>query len=184
MVDGSIRRVHQEDACQALHVDIDADRGRGKYETAGGPSFVRIARLLRLHARDGEHEMEKLVRVMSFTTLIGHADAHGKNLSFIHDGEGHITLAPVYDTVPTMLWPKLRTSAAMSVNGRRDLPRITLTDIVAEARGWGPDPDRARAAAVDLAGSVSALASDCVTSDDLATRIVDRSVRLLAGGLD
>ncbi len=43
---GVVRRLHQEDACQALGVDIDAHRGRGKYERHGGPSWVAIAELL------------------------------------------------------------------------------------------------------------------------------------------
>ena len=45
--DGSMRHVHQEDACQALGTNLDAGHGRGKYQTAGGPSYADIAELLR-----------------------------------------------------------------------------------------------------------------------------------------
>ncbi|HZJ02287.1 MAG TPA: HipA domain-containing protein, partial [Thermoleophilia bacterium] len=38
-----LRRVHQEDLCQALGVDPGLQRGRAKYERAGGPGFERAA---------------------------------------------------------------------------------------------------------------------------------------------
>lgn len=44
---GHVRRVHQEDLCQATGRSPSARRGRGKYERHGGPSFVDAARLLR-----------------------------------------------------------------------------------------------------------------------------------------
>lgn len=74
---------------------------------------------------------------MTFNVLIGNADAHGKNLSLLHDPLGTTRLAPLYDTVPTVLWPKLRTASAMRVNGKEDLDSITIEDIAAEARQWG-----------------------------------------------
>jgi drug/metabolite transporter (DMT)-like permease len=51
-----------------------------------------------------------------FTVVIGDADAHGKNVSLLHPTPGRISLAPLYDTVPTALWPSLRPTAAMLVN--------------------------------------------------------------------
>ena len=136
-VDGdSVRRVHQEDLCQALNVDIEAQQGRGKYESAGGPTFRAAARLLDEHARDPQAQLDQLARCMTFTVLIGNADAHGKNLAVLHPEPGEITLAPLYDTVPTILWPRLKTTAAMSIGGQTALPKVTLSDLVAEARSW------------------------------------------------
>jgi serine/threonine-protein kinase HipA len=45
-VDGVVKRIHQEDVCQALARDPDAARGRGKYEKYGGPSLMEVAELL------------------------------------------------------------------------------------------------------------------------------------------
>ncbi|MFN3217869.1 MAG: HipA domain-containing protein [Acidimicrobiales bacterium] len=132
---GDVRRLHQEDACQALGIDIDASRGRGKYERFGGPSFARIASLLDRHG-DATIEIPKLLRALVFTVAIGNADAHGKNLSFLIDTDtGAVRLAPLYDTVPTMLWPKLRDSPAMSIGGAFGWP--SLDAVIAEARRWG-----------------------------------------------
>lgn len=132
---GDVRRLHQEDACQALGIDIDANRGRGKYERFGGPSFARIASLLDRHG-DATIEIPKLLRALVFTVAIGNADAHGKNLSFLIDTDtGAVTLAPFYDTVPTVLWPKLRDSPAMAIGGAFGWP--SLDAVIAEARSWG-----------------------------------------------
>lgn len=88
--------------------------------------------------------------------------------------------APLYDTVPTMLWPRLRTAAAMSVNSHSDVERLTIGDVVAEADGWGLDVARARRAAIDVAQALPSVVPDAVASDELATRVIDRSVRLLS----
>jgi serine/threonine-protein kinase HipA len=143
---GRLVRLHQEDACQALGRDPDAADRKGKYEAAGGPSLKEIARLLDTHAARPVDELHKLVATTTFTTLIGNADAHGKNVAFVHAEPGRIELAPLYDTVPTSLWPKLPDRAAMFVNGRLRLPDVTIDDVVAEARSWSLEGAAATAA--------------------------------------
>jgi serine/threonine-protein kinase HipA len=132
---GTIERLHQEDACQALGIDIDSNQGRGKYERFGGPTFVQIAGLLDRFG-DSAVDHRNLLRAMVFTSVIGNADAHGKNVSFLIDTDtGAITLAPLYDTVPTALWPRLRTALAMSVDAQFDLPSVE--QFLREATRWG-----------------------------------------------
>jgi len=121
-----------------------------------------------------------LVRAVTFTIAIGNADAHGKNVSYLHDLNGHIALAPLYDTVPTALWPSLRATAAMSVNGRYDFDRISLDDIASEASRWGLSHDLGLTLATELAGETSAALGDVITDDELATRSAERVDRLLA----
>ncbi len=130
-------RVHQEDILQALGVDANRNQGRVKYEHHGGPSLKQIAGLLGETAEYPPDELDRLVRIITFNLLIGNADAHGKNLSVLHDPLGTTRLAPLYDTVPTVLWPKLRTASAMRVNRKEDLNSITIEDIAAEAGHWG-----------------------------------------------
>jgi serine/threonine-protein kinase HipA len=131
----SIKRIHQEDSCQALGVDIDSNQGRGKYERFGGPSFAQIAGLLDRYG-DPFTDLPKLLRIVVFTAAIGNADAHGKNVSFLLDTDsGGVALAPLYDTVPTALWPRLRATSAMSINGKFD--RHSNRDFIAEAARWG-----------------------------------------------
>lgn len=74
---GVIRRVHQEDSCQALGMDIDAQQGRGKYEQFGGPSFAPLAALMDRYG-DPITAQAWLLRTAAFTFAIGNADGHGK----------------------------------------------------------------------------------------------------------
>jgi serine/threonine-protein kinase HipA len=161
--DGSIERVHQEDACQALDVDIDTHRGRGKYEMNGGPSYSAIAHLFDRYAIDPVAQKLALLDLLVFTTAIGNADLHGKNISLLHDVDGSIRLAPIYDCVPTALWPRLRASAAMSINGH--FPVVAaVDDIILETHRWNLAPhvamsrvesliDRIEAATIDISHS-------------------------------
>jgi serine/threonine-protein kinase HipA len=135
--DGTIVRVHQEDTCQALGIDPAAQHGRAKYETHGGPTLVRIAELLNAYSPDPTGQLRALLERVTFTVVIGDADAHGKNISLLHPDEQHVTLAPLYDIVPTALWPTLRPTAALRINGRDELPGVTADDLVREARRWG-----------------------------------------------
>jgi serine/threonine-protein kinase HipA len=149
-VDGMVRRVHQEDACQALGIDPADNQGRAKYEDHGGPSLARIAELLTAYADDPVAELTRLLQRVTFTIVIADADAHGKNLSLLHPSAERIALAPLYDTVPTGLWPSLRQTAAMRVNGRDRLPDITVEDLTSEARRWGLSRRSAAATVVDV----------------------------------
>ena len=148
--DGTTHRVHQEDLCQALGIDPDAKRGRAKYERAGGPSLRQAAELLDLHAADPLAELDQLLRVVTFNCLIGNADAHGKNIALLHPSPAAITLAPLYDTVPTLLWPKLRKESAMTIGGRVLLTATTIADIAREADTWGHPAGRAADVAAEL----------------------------------
>lgn len=136
-------RIHQEDSCQALGIDLERFGGRAKYESGGGPSLRRIAGLLNDWSEDPRQELLGLLGHVVFTVAIANADAHGKNLSLRHRSPGQLSLAPLYDTVPTALWPTLRTRAAMSVGAAVDMPAIDLTDIVTEAFRWGLPRDLA-----------------------------------------
>lgn len=154
--DGSIVRIHQEDACQALGINPDEHQRKAKYEAFGGPSLAQVAGLLEAWAADPEQELLALVDAVTFTVLIGNADAHGKNLALLHPEPGAIALAPLYDTVPTVMWPRLRPMAAMSVNGRQDLTEIGADDLVTEGRRWSLDPAVVRRRVVDVAERVLA----------------------------
>lgn len=153
--DGEVSRVHQEDVCQALDHNYEANQGAAKYERGGGPGLAKVADLLERHAADPVTELRRLVRYVTFNTVIGNADAHAKNISLIHHRAGTVELAPLYDTVPTVLFPKLKDRAAMHVNGQTVLSKVTMDDIVAEAVGWALDGDIARAEVAATANAVT-----------------------------
>jgi serine/threonine-protein kinase HipA len=177
--DGTVRRVHQEDTCQALGRDPDLNRGRGKYEAFGGPSLVEIAKLLDRWAGDPVAQLERLVAAVTFTVAIGNADAHGKNVSLLHDSPGVVSLAPLYDTVPTGIWPKLPDRAAMAINDKVSLSAVTLDDIAAEAGTWNLSRDRARVAAADTAERLIAALAAVEVPEELAKAVRARAQAVL-----
>ncbi len=180
VAEGVVMRNHQEDACQALDVDIDANRGRGKYEAHGGPTLHKVADLLQVNARAPAAEIEKLVRLVTFTASIGNADLHGKNISLIHDEAGNVALAPAYDTVPTMMWPTLRATSAVAIDGIVDFARIRVGNIAAEASAWGLSPERAQEVAVSTVEAIVESVPDVIESTELANAIRDRTATLLS----
>ncbi len=177
-----VRRIHQEDLCQAMGVEPDGNRGRAKYERGGGPSLRQAAELLDAYAADGPAELDRLLAAVTFTVLIGNADAHGKNLAILHPTPESVALAPLYDTVPTALWPNLRTEAAMAIGGQVSLPDVTLEDIIREARAWSHPPDRARDVIIDTAKAIAdAIASETIPpTSDVAKYASQRAARLLS----
>jgi serine/threonine-protein kinase HipA len=179
VVGGDVVRLHQEDSCQALGRDAEADRGRGKYEASGGPRLAEIAALLDRYATDARQELMKLAAAVAFTLLIGNADAHGKNLGFVHGAPGEVQLAPLYDTVPTALWPQLRKTAAMSVNGRNRMATITIGDIEAEARDWPLRPEDARLASTTTVEALLAVQAKGEIPGTLSLFVEQRAKRLL-----
>ncbi len=177
--DGAIERIHQEDLCQALARDPNAARGRGKYEDAGGPSLREAAALLDRYASRPQQQLDRLLAAATFTVLIGNADAHGKNLALLHPTAETVELAPLYDTVPTALWPKLRTHGAMSIGGRWELDEIVVDDLVREAESWRLDPERAMRAVTDTAESLREAASDLRPESAVGRQVLRRAERLL-----
>lgn len=181
-IDGeTVHRIHQEDSCQAIGRDPEAAQRKGKYEYAGGPSLREIAGLLDRHAVDPVPQLHQLVRAVTYTVAIGNADAHGKNVSLLHTEPGRVVLAPLYDTVPTALWPTLPGRAAMTINRRVLLEDVTLDDVVEEARTWPLDAAAASRIASETAGRLL----DAVVAGDVAPGlrhpVRDRTTRLLRG---
>ncbi len=176
--DGTLTRQHQEDACQALGLSSERAHGRGKYESAGGPDLRQIAELLDRYSADATTELAHLVAAITFTLLIGNADAHGKNVALLHAEPGVISLAPLYDTVPTALWPKLRPHFAMTVNFKESPDVIRIDDIVAEARRWPFDARRTNDVAEETVEKVlSALDAEPVP-EELAELVRTRATVL------
>ena len=164
-------RIHQEDACQAL--GLPATRKYEIHHGGGGPTLAQIAGLLDEHAADPVRQLDRLAAVAAFTVIIGNADCHGKNIAFLHDVDGHIRLSPLYDTVPTVLWPSLRTEPAMALGGAVSAGGMNLAAIEREAKEWRHNPDSAAAAASESAERlVDAVNANIIDPDGLLARQV------------
>ncbi|MEK7292337.1 MAG: HipA domain-containing protein, partial [Actinomycetota bacterium] len=107
------------------------------------------------------------------------ADAHGKNVALLHDPDGTVRLAPLYDTVPTMLYPSLRTNAAMSVSAKNNLLTITANDIVAEATHWPLSEKIARQTVIDILDRLTSALNAVPLPSELATLVRNRTKALM-----
>ena len=114
-----IRRIHQEDFCQALGRPPEQ-----KYQTEGGPPAREIVRLLRSGwSTRPAKDVLAFVDLVIYNAIIGNADAHGKNYSMLYDGTDR-RLSPGYDLVSTVCWPALATTPAMKIGGSDSINSI------------------------------------------------------------
>ena len=116
--DGRVRRVHQEDFCQALGIPPEA-----KYAGEGGPGLKDGFALLRRVALRPAVDLLKLLDATIFNLIVGNADAHGKNFSLLYDAAGP-RLAPLYDLVMTAAYPELSPALAMPIGGCASLAEM------------------------------------------------------------
>lgn len=98
--DGNIRRLHQEDFCQALTIPSDT-----KYQSEGGPSMADCFILIRDASSAPAPDLIALLDAVIFNLLIGNHDAHAKNFSLLYMPDRSIRLAPLYDLVSTVFLP-------------------------------------------------------------------------------
>lgn len=128
-----IRRIHQEDFCQALGHPAD-----GKYQSEGGPGVKESVVLLRAAARAPATELPHFWAALVFNWAIGNCDAHAKNFSLLYDDEGP-RLAPLYDLLSTTVFGQVTTRLAMSIDGATDVNEVTSKawDELAAAVGFG-----------------------------------------------
>lgn len=118
--DGSVRRIHQEDFCQALGVPPET-----KYAAEGGPTLADAFALLRRLSVRPAVDVLKLLDAVIFNVIVGNADAHGKNFSILYsDGGGR--LAPLYDLLSTIAYPDLSAKFAMRVGRRATLGELNV----------------------------------------------------------
>jgi len=116
-----IRRLHQEDVCQALGRASDR-----KYQVDGGPTIVETVELLRNCSSVPAQDLPTFWRALVFNWLIGNCDAHAKNFSLLYDRSAP-TLAPLYDLVSTTAYPELTTRLAMSIDGATQIGDVNTT---------------------------------------------------------
>lgn len=116
-----VRRLHQEDLCQALgKLRIE------KYQAEGGPGVAQAMALIDDASTAPARDRPQLWLALVFNVLIGNCDAHGKNYSLLYDSRAP-SLAPLYDLVSTAAYDELTTRLAMSIDGATHLDDVDLT---------------------------------------------------------
>lgn len=147
-----IRRLHQEDFCQAL--GVPADR---KYQNEGGPSARSAIELLRSASPAPALDVPRFWAALVFNWVIGNCDAHAKNFSLLYEA-GAPTLAPLYDLVSTTMYPRLTTRLAMSIDGATHIDDVTMSAWLELAAAAGLSARFARQATVGVLDRAKAAA--------------------------
>lgn len=144
----TIRRLHQEDMCQALGLPPT-----GKYENEGGPGVPLIVELLRTYSSRPIDDVWTFIQALALNWLIGGTDAHAKNYSVLIGAGGRARLAPLYDIASTLPYDfdfkKLR--LAMKIGGKYLLDDISLRHWNKLASSVRLDEEQVRTKCLDLA---------------------------------
>jgi serine/threonine-protein kinase HipA len=144
--DGKVVRLHQEDMCQALGL-----RPVDKYNV-GRPS-ERMARLLRQFTDAPGAELERLFRQIAFRVLVGDEDGHGKNYSLLLNN-GTVTLAPMYDSLCTLVYPQLSGKMATQIGTQVSLMKVDRAALLDEAKAMGIPQKDAEARLDEFSGAL------------------------------
>jgi len=142
-----LRRVHQEDMCQALS-RLPGD----KYQESGGPGVETIVKLLRSVSTNASEDVGRFVDASIFNYLIGGTDAHAKNYSLLLGANRQVRLSPLYDLSTQLPYvDRIPQRVAMKIGRRYDIGSITAADWQGLARHCKLDEmqmvDRVRALA-------------------------------------
>lgn len=114
-----IRRLHQEDFCQALgKLQVE------KYQHEDGPGVREAMALIDERSSAPARDRQQFWLALVFNILIGNCDAHGKNYSLLYDSPAP-SLAPLYDLLSTAAYDELSTRLAMSINDAKYLEDVT-----------------------------------------------------------
>jgi serine/threonine-protein kinase HipA len=125
-----LRRVHQEDMCQALQ-KLPSE----KYQESRGPGIETIVRLLRAVSTADQEDVSRFLDANIFNYLIGGTDAHAKNYSLLFGTNQQVRLAPLYDVSTQLPYQdKIPQRLAMKVGRFYEIASIRLADWQSLAR--------------------------------------------------
>ena len=141
---GTVTRLHQEDFCQALGIPPEM-----KYEKEGGPGFKECFRLVEEWSGEPLLDIQNMLNWSLFNFIIGNADAHGKNVSFLY-AEGHARVAPFYDIISTAVYERVNNKFAMKMGGQKDPRYLQGSDLRHFATDIGVDIRTVKSSLADL----------------------------------
>jgi serine/threonine-protein kinase HipA len=146
VANGSVRRIHQEDMCQAHGIPPSK-----KYQQDGGPGVPEIMNMLQ-KSQNPEEDRSRFMRALAFNFVIANSDAHAKNFSIVYAPGGIFRLAPFYDVASLMAFasgPK-SLELAMTIGGNKMMNEILPKHWIKTAQRAGFEADVALAHVRDL----------------------------------
>jgi serine/threonine-protein kinase HipA len=150
--DGKGGKIHQEDFAQVVNL-----LPQHKYDHV---SYEDLARLI--DAICGREAGDEFVRRLALMIASGNGDAHLKNWSLIYPDRVRARLAPLYDQVATVAWPKeLARSLALKLGGTKRMSEIGRETLASFATRSGFASERVFALVDDALARLAAAWPDC-----------------------
>lgn len=179
-VDGRVVRLHQEDMGQALGIrPIEKYSARRVTERAVG--------ILRDYSLDLEADIEAFFRQIAFRSIVGDADNHPKNVSLLL-GDGGIRVAPLYDSICTLVYHELSVRMAVPVGPQSSLAKVDKPALLRQGVDVGLSESRSRDIVArmetDLADAITNIPAELLSPGpgrELLRLISERLERLRAG---
>lgn len=180
--EGRVRRLHQEDFCQAFGISPEQ-----KYTSEGGPGFKDCFDLVRRACSAPAPSVLALLDAAIFNAILGNTDAHGKNFSLLYAHET-ASLSPLYDMLCTAAYPELSAKFSMRIAKRATLDEFKpdTWEQFANAVGVGAPHTRRRVRALaqamsehaaSLVASLGELGLDAEALGRLSDTVCDRAKR-------
>ena len=113
--EAKVRRLHQEDFCQALGKP-PAAKYQHNHSGVRGPSTADMFGLVREHMT--AREITQLLDAVIFNIAIGNVDSHAKNYSVLLQPR-RSALAPLYDLMTGLTWPNITLNHAQDIGGQQ-----------------------------------------------------------------
>jgi serine/threonine-protein kinase HipA len=132
-----LRRVHQEDICQALGIPPTS-----KYQNEGGPGIRDIVQLLRTYSTNAAEDVRTFLDSVAYNWLVVGTDAHAKNYSVLIGAGGRVRLAPLYDLASVFPYSQIdiqRVKLSMKLGGEYRFRNIHLRHWRRQAEELGVD---------------------------------------------
>jgi len=125
----TVKRLHQEDFCQAIGFDIYE-----KYEKDKGNYLKRIFKLIEDNSSKPINDKLALWDRMIFNFLLGNCDCHLKNMGFLYSEDmKSMALAPCYDVLSTSIYSKYSREMSLFIGGESSLDKINRNNFIIAA---------------------------------------------------
>lgn len=138
--EAGIRRVHQEDICQALAI-----LPTHKYQNEGGPGIDDIVQLLRTRSGEPREDVDTFIDSVAFNWLIVGTDAHAKNYALLIGAQGRVRLAPLYDVASILPYTQIdikKAKLSMKLGGEYRFSNIQVRHWRKMAQDIRLDPEK------------------------------------------
>lgn len=139
----NVRRLHQEDGCQALGIPASDKYASSLQKKGSDPTYRAIAELLVRYSENPIEELDEMLRQMTVNFVLGNWDAHAKNISLLYTKPMTPILAPLYDVVPVADVEPRTNLMSLRIDGSLESEEIRKSSLITEAQSWGLETERA-----------------------------------------